>query len=192
MDQQLYFAFTSQLLFQIEYSKISISVIQNNENNCTFVFFAIQSLLGSLANIAKVFSNKSTDPKDVKKILRANDLISYYKLDISQYPQIMAKDLRNTSEHFDERIDKLFEKYPDANFNDCNIGTISKNGESAGFSVPSPNDFFMRHYDDSNKNIMYINNELTSISIINIDALITELTDLEEKINKKAWWANIR
>ena len=179
MEENELFGYKTQLINQLEYAKISCNNILINRP-AQEIFFFIQSLLVALANIAKLFEG---DSEISKKNQRAQELRIIFNFDFNSFPIIGDKALRNTNEHFDERIDNFIKisKEEGKAYGDCNVGTISIKGESGGFYCP--NMIFMRHYDDKNRNILYVGRDLKSIHIMNLDKLNEELIRLEMQIN---------
>lgn len=181
MEKNELFCYQAQLLNQLGYAKISTIKISEYSSGfpAQVLFFFIQSLLISLANISKLFEG---DSKNIAKNQRAEELRTIFNFKFKDFPIIGEKALRNTNEHFDERIDSLVKilKTEKRNYADCCIGTISSNGESAGFY--NPNAIYMRHYDDKNRNILYVGKDIKKIYTINIDKLAKELMQLESLI----------
>ena len=125
MDNEIFKRYVS---VQIGCSRIAIDMIEANRDDLSLINFAIQSLLSSLANISKVFYNgnniKNADGSKNQIASRANeratDLLTFYKLDVKTFPTISAisRTLRNTSEHYDQRIDEYIDTFPNHVFID--------------------------------------------------------------------------
>lgn len=174
MEENELFCYKAQLTNQLEYAKTSLKNILDNTSPQA-IFFFIQSLLISLANIGKLFEGNSK---------RAQELRTKFNFNFINFPIIGEKALRNTNEHFDERIDSFVKILKEENktYADCCVGTISINGESGGFYNQST--IYMRHYDNINRNIRYVGKDIKSIHIININKLKTELMELESRFIK--------
>lgn len=92
---QKWWALDVQIYHQVFYSLYSIKGIRKNglcENNIG-IFFCLQSLLTSLANISKAITN-------------VDGYAEYLSVDKTLIPNILDRTARNTNEHFEERYMK--------------------------------------------------------------------------------------
>ena len=175
--------YRNQISMQINYCDIALNTIEyclnSKENKSYLAFFCVQGLLVSLANISKLFDIES---KCEFKKNRADILVKEFNIDLSNFPIMRNRKLRNANEHFDEILDTYFKltESERAGFNDCNIGTISKNGESAGFC--NSNAIYFRHIDDVKREILFADNNIKKINSIKLNDVRKELEELKNLI----------
>ena len=180
MSKETKFIYSTQINNQIIYAKISIDNILNSSGvSAQLIFSNIESLLCACGNLSKLFIPIKNKPE------REKNLISDFNISkdcfIKKFPIISDRNVRDSFEHFDERIDYFIKNHDSKNkdFADCNIGTITNDGStSAGFC--NPNSVYMRHYDNENKIISVVKRNSFDTIAINIEKLQEELLELEK------------
>lgn len=169
--------FRDELSTQIKYAHIAIGHIENFKGEYTYhLFFGVQGLLCALANISKLLDDK------VKRNARANNrarkLLLDFQIDADKIPLIMNRDLRNTSEHYDERLDEFIEKFP----NHLYFDSIS----APGISVQGAQYKIGRFYNKKTKTIQFMDSTITKVNDLKIDKVKAELQYLEMQIKQEA------
>lgn len=92
-----------QLYHQIRFAQHSILKLGKCKDSFIDMAFYVQSLLTATGNIAKLLNNE----KNISTKARSQDLQNLLCVDINNIPNILNKELRNTNEHIDERIDSV-------------------------------------------------------------------------------------
>lgn len=117
MDEMLTRLFLQEIKHQCEFAIISYNDLCNGLRNSdgNRVWLSLQSMLISSANISKIIY-----PKDKKYDDRGQELRN--RLSISGIEKFISKKARNHFEHFDERLNDLFESSKYHNFIDTSIG----------------------------------------------------------------------
>ncbi|GGH17392.1 hypothetical protein [Paenibacillus segetis] len=153
-----------------EMMSITESVISNSvtdpEKMQTLFWYAAQNLLISLANISKVLYPS-------KKYYRRGDALRK-ELSLPVENVFKSRLLRNSFEHFDERIEEFFmsaTKGKGSIFIDTNMVEI----KITGLDMPIA---YMRNYLPSERTLYFQDVKL------NLDTVQTELNELKEKLNK--------
>lgn len=175
-----FFIIRDQFTRQIEYSFFAIERIKSfrkERSPVNMVFYHIQALFIALANITELLGGKNNFLK--------GEIISCFSINKEKLPYLLNnKEIRNTFVHYDERICSFVKKAEGKAYADCNIGTISLEGESGGFY--NPDAIYMRHFDDKNGVIYSINQKLEPIKLelLSIEKELNYLKDLITADNK--------
>lgn len=152
-------------IYEIRYNANSYLASQDKEGKVMYkekCFYYIQNLLSSYGNISKVLFNKSD---------RCKELINFLRINVSDYTLLANRAIRDSSEHFDERLDK-FDKIIEENggsYADCHIGSRH--------DVPMMKDvdIFLRRYSPVDNTIFFTDKSITKELSLNIDELEKEL-----------------
>jgi len=130
---------TQALFAEIAYSRIDPKA--NADNN--LVFSSIHSFLSHCAMISKMLKSTEdeTPPKSIGSVLG-----------IPSTSSIHMRVFRNHLEHYDERLKEWIRQYGvNSNIGNNNIGPRS--------AIQIPNMVFVSHYDPSNKNFTFVNDD---------------------------------
>ena len=169
--------FRKQLIDQIKYSIIAIDYIENSRDKFTHkLFFGIQGLLCSLANISKLLDDTRSirNAKDERARIRATRLLNDFDIDKSRIHLILNRNLRNTNEHYDERLDEFVEKFS----NHLYLDGIS----APGIQVIGHPYELGRFYNNKTKIIQFMDAQIKNIDELHIDKVKAELQYLEGKL----------
>lgn len=111
-EQNLVFLFSQQAVKNIDFALISLECIINRtkfdeslyEDKHTYYFFHIQSLLTACGNITNIFYNFGgfRGRQDTERCCMMRETFGINK---RCFPLIFQKEVRNTNEHFDERLE---------------------------------------------------------------------------------------
>ncbi|NLH45179.1 MAG: hypothetical protein GX451_03505, partial [Acholeplasmataceae bacterium] len=109
------FLFANVTVKNVDFALISLSALLDGENidynlyndEHTFCFFHIQSLLTACGNIYNVFYGFSSKLPSHNNMYRTTLLRNTFGINKSRFPLVFQKEVRNTNEHFDERFDAL-------------------------------------------------------------------------------------
>ena len=170
--------FSGELQRQLIFAQIAIDRIENFCGEYTHnLFYDIQGLLIALANISKLLDDKVRTGKNAKRAkIRATKLLHEFNIDITKIPVIMNRDLRNTIEHYDERLDEFTDKFPNCLYLD---------GISApGISVTGHPYKIGRFYNHMTKTIQFMDSTITTMSNLKIEEAKNELLYLETQIKE--------
>lgn len=118
------YLFVRNTIKNIDFALISLGYIFNAEyfdkekdiygDKNTYFFFHIQNVLNACSGICNVFYN--TGFRNTFARQRSRQLRDLYGINIQIFPNIFNKKIRNTNEHFDERIDMV-----NGEIGDCNV-----------------------------------------------------------------------
>ena len=120
MNVALLRLFQKQIKFQCDCVLIAERELEDAiaQKDITAIFCAIQSLLGSAANISKALwgVRKTKNALAARAPLRDS-------LQVSDASPLNPREMRNNYEHFDERLDKWWEQSKNHNFMDMGLMT---------------------------------------------------------------------
>jgi hypothetical protein len=140
------------------------------ESNPERYFLDSQLCLNLITNIANVLDSR------VKRD-RSKHLVEFFEISLNEVSTILNHDIRNTNEHYDERMDDLIE-LSRVTLNRKDVGNIKKL-----MSTLQVND--LTGYADVDNGIIYsINRKLERISI-ELQVVRRELLYIVDKIHKK-------
>ena len=103
--------FINAVIENLRYGIISLDMMfncndntirQNYDDEHTFYFFHMQSVLTAQGNIYNVLYNEYYEKKTISQE-RVNKVREAFGIDLSKYPLVGNKKFRNTNAHFDER-----------------------------------------------------------------------------------------
>ena len=105
MDLMLLRMFQKQVLFQCKSLLMSANQLSEylNKQDTIGIFFSLQNLLNSAANISKALWGQKGKYSQERKILRDS-------IGISDASPLKTTSMRNNFEHFDERLDKWWKE----------------------------------------------------------------------------------
>lgn len=139
-------------------------------------FLDSQLLLNLTTNIANVLDSR-------RKKYRSEHLINFFKISLDRIPTIINRDMRNTNEHYDERMDDLMEE-SNVILTRKDVGDIKKL-----ISVIETRG--LTGYADIDKNCLYsIDKNLNQI-VINMTDIKTEIEYILIQINRKRHELNL-
>ena len=171
------FFYKSQLSLQAKFALYSIYEIRENANDYLLshdkehkimykekCFYYIQNLLCAQGNISNVLFNNVT-----KK--RCQRICDFLHINENDYELLSDKNIRNSSEHFDDRLDKLNQIVDETGgaYVDCHIGSRD--------DVPMLKDVdtFLRRYSPAESTIYFLDRNSKNELAVNIDLLESEL-----------------
>ena len=105
MKQYYEFVYAQYIESQIYYihKLISRLTFQRAQIDSEQYFLDSQLLLNLITNIANVFDNR-------RKKDRSEHLVNFFSISLDKIPTIINRDMRNTNEHYDERMDDFMEE----------------------------------------------------------------------------------
>ncbi len=112
----------------------------DHSETITRVFLLLQTILISCANLSKIFWPSSMSDKNKKKECDERGKNLRKELDIGDDHVLKNRIMRNSFEHFDERLHSWFNESEHHNFLDTNIGPLGAVGGIATKDI-------MRWYD---------------------------------------------
>ena len=170
--------FHSEILNQIIYARIAIEYIENAKGEYSHhLFFGIQGLLCSLANISKLLNDKHRIGKDKDRAKkRAKKILHDFQIDVSKISLILNRNLRNTNEHYDERLDEFVEKFPTHLYLDS-ISAPGIDAKGHPFKIG-------RFYNNKTKTVQFMDSTITKIDDLDIDKVKDELRYLENQLKE--------
>jgi hypothetical protein len=127
------------------------------------VFAALQAILTASANISKACWGQSGSMETERKPLRDS-------LGISDTSPLRSTTVRNSFDHFDDRLDTWWAHSKTKNLADLNIGST---GHLSGFQVKET----FRHYDPTTQEIIFWGKR------ISVDALVKEAETLLKNLS---------
>lgn len=170
MDKELLKLLQREVERQSSYALMSIEYINgyfSNSNqkpmNNTLLWYHVQSFLNSTANVSKLIWG-SKDTFTSRKELRVS-------LNVSEDSPLRNRELRNTFEHFDERLEDWFESNESQIFIDSNIGPI-------GMLTNLDASKYLRNFDTSKNAITYQGKEYK------LQPLVDEIVSINETAKK--------
>jgi hypothetical protein len=173
MDLMLLRMFQKQTLFQCRAILISSTHLNEylNKQDTTGIFFSLQNLLNSAANVSKALYGQSGKYSCKRKPLRDS-------IGIKNTSVFKTTSMRNHFEHFDERLDKWWKE--SQRHNNFDFSVMPKSSVKG----IDPIDWF-RVFDPSSGDMYFWNQEF------NIKDIISEvqsfLPQLEIEANKPHW-----
>lgn len=149
-----------QLYYQITFAKHSIKYLKKDEAelNLISVFFHIQNLLTSIANISKVLQ-------------RSEEYREYLGVQLQLVSNIMDRRIRNINEHIDEQI--FGEKCLSTDFSDIGYGPF----DISKLDIPT----IIRYFNVKEKEIQFCDKDKTyhNIRLTRIEKELRYLLKLE-------------
>lgn len=154
-----FFQYDVQLYYQMFYSFHSVEKLFTccKKENHISIFYYTQNLLVSLSNISKLLCNgKSSETAE-----RCEQYCFHLGVNLNKIPNILNKELRNTNEHIDERIEgatKSNRFYGDMSSSNCEISRFNEDTGSIRFVHTG--DFIISFKNRDYKNIKLDLNEV--------------------------------
>ena len=105
MKQYYEFVYAQYVESQIYYIHKIINrlTLKNAQIDAEQYFLDSQLLLNLVTNIANVFDSR-------RRKERSKHLLDFFDISLDKIPTIINRDMRNTNEHYDERMDDLMEE----------------------------------------------------------------------------------
>jgi hypothetical protein len=169
MDPMLLRMFQRQLELQCRFLLLAADDLNRGlkVQDFTRIFFALQNLLGTAANISKaLWGVKNKKPKFDRKALRDS-------IGITDESPLNDATMRNNFEHFDERLEKWWESSKDHNTIDLSVVPRS------AISGIEPINWF-RNYDPTTTDVTFWSEDF------NLQALVNEVKRILPKLQEEA------
>jgi len=139
---------------------------------CTnYYFFYLQSLLTANANISKILNNTA----------RGKELKRYFNIDVARIPNVMDRRMRNTSDHYDERIERIVKKLENESGNLVVDRTLKLNitwDENIRLRW-----LHLRYFDEETGEIKFVDENINTISM-QVDTVAEEIEYLVETLKE--------
>jgi hypothetical protein len=168
MELMLLRLFQKQVLFQCKSILISANGIDESikQQDVTITFYHLQNLLNATANVSKALWGQGGKFSSKRKALRVS-------IGVKDTSPLKITTMRNNFEHFDERLDKWWQKSKQHNNLDFSIMPKS------GVKGLNPIDWF-RVFDPTSKNLYFWSQEF------NIGELVSEVREILPKLQQEA------
>jgi hypothetical protein len=178
LHPQLAWQFERELLHQWAYVARSVgimnSVLQNKSNDQDVFWFAVDAALGAFGNISKVF----WPTRSASKATTARCAAMRRTFKIPDGAMLKNRRVRDSLEHFDERLDRWYRTSQRKNFADQIIAP------RAAIVGIDPGDY-ARHFDPETSIVTIFGDDLDFQALVSeVDALMTEVRTRHQVI----WW----
>jgi hypothetical protein len=173
LDPRLQHIFESEVLKQWAFTIRSVAMMNNalQRADLDAFWFAMDTALGALANISKVFFPPSTRSQAKR---RGRQMREAYG--VQDNSLLKERALRDAFEHFDERIDRWFQHNKDRPFADRNV--TPPGGIVIGGMGPAD---FMRHFDPTTNVVSVLGDALDLQALVQeVEALVGRVAQQHE------------
>ena len=168
LDPRLQYIFEGEVLQQWGLTLRSVMMMNDalQRADLPASWFAMDAMLGALANISKIFFPPTTRSQAKRRGRQMREAFG-----VQDNSLLKERALRDAFEHFDERIDRWFQHNKDRPFADRNVAPPG--GIVIGEMGPAD---FMRHFDPTTNVVSVLGDSL------DLQALVQEVETLVERI----------
>ncbi len=172
MKQYYEFVYAQYIESQIYYihkllSRLTFKQAQINPEQ---YFLDSQLLLNLVTNVANVFDSR-------RKKERSKHLVNFFDISLDKITTITNRDMRNTNEHYDERMDDFMEE--------SNVVLSSKDIEDVRKLVSVIQTRGLTGYADLDNNCLYSVDRNLNRIVIKLSDIKSETNYIMNQINKK-------
>ena len=172
MKQYYEFVYAQYIESQIYYihKLLSNLTLQRAQIDPEQYFLDSQLLLNLVTNIANVFDSR-------RKKERSTHLINYFDISLDKITTIINRDMRNTNEHYDERMDDFMKE--------SNVVLSSKDIEDVRKLISVIQTRGLTGYADLDNNCLYSVDRNLNRIVIKLSDIKSETNYIMNQINKK-------